>query len=75
MAYVLRAPNPSKIIGGNVYLTEHGRWSLNKEEAKHFKTKAEADAVKKSEIDAPTPMNKIVSENLSPRKTKEKKEE
>ena len=74
MSYVLRCPNPSKIVGGNVYYSEHGRWTADKEKAVKFKTKKEADAMKKEEINSPSPMNKIVSENLNPRKKKKGEE-
>ena len=37
MSYVLRCPNPSKIVGGNVYYSEHGRWTADKEKAVKFK--------------------------------------
>ena len=70
MAYVLRAPNPSKLVGGNVYYCDHGKWTNDKEKALRFKTKKEADTTKELEINAPTPINKIVSENLNPRKKK-----
>ena len=50
MSYVLRCPNPSKIVGGNVYYSEHGRWTADKEKAvkfmklqSHIEYDAEAD--------------------------------
>ncbi len=70
MSYVLRASNPSKLVGGNVYYCDHGQWSNNKEKAVKFKTKKESDVVKEEEMNSSPLMGKIVSENLNLKKKK-----
>ena len=53
--YILRATNPSKLMGPDpVYLTEDGKWSNMKHDAKVFTAKTKATAAKKeAELDNP----------------------
>ena len=73
MAYILKAPNPSALVGGDVYYSEDSKWTQDKEEATKFSSKAKADAAKKAQVNRPSPINDVEVVNLNPRKTKAKK--
>ena len=45
--YILRAPSPTKLVAGYVYLTEGGDWSIWKNEAEVFTAKTRATTAKK----------------------------
>lgn len=60
--YILRADNPSKLMGTDpVYLTEEDTWSMIKHDAKVFSAKTKANTAKK-EVELTNP--EIVQPNF-----------